>query len=217
MVETTKPPSEAESETDPAAEARPRLLVGLGNPGARYRDTRHNVGFRVIAELARRWRVELPQTAAECKCIAVSVAAEGEQPERLLAMPQTYMNRSGHAVRCLVERRAFEPPEILVIYDEVHLPLGKLRLRPKGNPAGHRGMESVLEGLRTDEVPRLRLGVAGEDLPTGEEGDRLPDYVLSPFAAGEQEVAAEMILRAADASEEWLRSGIAVAMGRTNG
>ena len=184
-----------------------RLIVGLGNPGAEYRDTRHNVGFLVGEELARRWGVA--PRGAECNA---RLAARGET---LLALPQTYMNRSGYAVRCLVERYALEPERVLVVLDEVALPLGKLRMRPAGSPGGHRGLESILESLQTDRVPRLRLGVrAGESAPSGEE---LVDFVLAPFAADEIEAAGAMVARAADAAEHWLQEGVEPAMSRFNG
>jgi PTH1 family peptidyl-tRNA hydrolase len=105
---------------------------------------------------------------------------------------------------------------VLVVYDEVNLPLGKLRLRRAGSPAGHRGLESVIENLRSAEVPRLRLGVAPEEgKPAG--GEELVEFVLSPFAAEEREAVEEMIGRAADACEAWLRDGVDAAMGRFNG
>jgi len=185
-----------------------RLILGLGNPGVQYRDTRHNVGFRVVEELARRWHLAFDQL--ECN----AMTAHGD--DVLLAKPQTYMNRSGHAAHCFVERYEFDAANLLVVYDEVNLPLGKLRLRRAGSPAGHRGLESILESLRTAEVPRLRLGVAPpEDLrPTGE---GLADFVLSPFAEGEREETEAMIRRAADAAEVWLREGAEAAMTRFNG
>src|SRR6185503_4967604 len=131
-----------------------RLILGLGNPGERYRDTRHNAGFRVVEELARRWGLHLDRQ--ECNAFVA-------QGEALLAMPQTYMNRSGWAARCLVETHGIDPLDVLVVYDEVALPLGRLRLRKSGSPGGHRGLESVIENLRTDQVPRLRLGIAPEE------------------------------------------------------
>jgi PTH1 family peptidyl-tRNA hydrolase len=185
------------------------LVLGLGNPGPEYADTRHNVGFRVVAELARRRGLSLDRL--ECNALL----ATDEAPELLLAQPQTYMNRSGFAARCLLERHQLEPAAILVVYDEINLPLGKLRLRKAGSPAGHRGIESVIESLRTDAVPRLRLGVAPETgAPAGED---LVGFVLAPFAAEEREALAAMILRAADACETWLREGIDTAMNRFNG
>ena len=183
-----------------------RVILGLGNPGAKYDETRHNVGFRVVAELARRRGVRL--RAGECN---TTIALDGDV---VLAQPQTYMNRSGYAARCLVERRGIEPFRVLVVFDEVHLPLGKLRLRPSGSPGGHRGMESVIENLRTLEVPRLRLGVGpADESVTGEE---LADYVLEPFDKSEREAVDELITRAADACECWLAEGAQAAMNKFN-
>ena len=199
-----------------------RLILGLGNPGEEYRDTRHNVGFRVVEELARRWQLALDRL--ECNALAARTGsgAGDAGPEGvadgdiLLAKPQTYMNRSGHAAHCFVERYELDPADVLVIYDEVNLPLGRLRLRRGGSPAGHRGLESILESLRTAEVPRLRLGVAppGKTRPPGED---LADFVLSPFDPEEREEAAAMVRRAADAVEVWLREGPEAAMARFNG
>ncbi len=183
-----------------------RLILGLGNPGAKYADTRHNVGFRAVAELARRRGVRL--RAGECN------SAVGQDGDLLLAQPQTYMNRSGYAARCLVERRQIEPFRVLVVFDEVHLPLGKLRLRPSGSPGGHRGMESVIGNLRTSEVPRLRLGVGPADDSVG--GEDLADYVLEPFAEQERAAVEELIGRAADACECWFADGAQAAMNKFN-
>lgn len=190
------------------------LILGLGNPGEEYRDTRHNVGFRVVDELARRWGISLDRP--ECNSRAGRLGgASGDPGEVLLAQPQTYMNRSGYAARCFVERHQLEPSSVLVVYDEVNLPLGRLRLRRQGSPAGHRGLESVIESLRTAEVPRLRLGVAPPDGPPA--GEDLADFVLSPFVPEDREAVEEMIHRAADACESWLREGVEVAMNRFNG
>jgi PTH1 family peptidyl-tRNA hydrolase len=184
------------------------LVVGLGNPGREYVDTRHNVGFRVVEELARRWAVSLGGN--EC-----SARVGGGASGVLLAQPQTYMNRSGFAVRCLAERHQLPPERVLVVLDEVALPLGKLRLRAAGSPGGHRGLESVLASLQSDQVPRLRLGVrAGEAPPAGEE---LVDFVLSPFAGEEREAVQALVARAADAVETWLAEGVEPAMARHNG
>ncbi|MFL6291733.1 MAG: aminoacyl-tRNA hydrolase [Thermoanaerobaculia bacterium] len=184
-----------------------RLILGLGNPGERYRDTRHNVGFLVVEELARRWSVRLDRR--ECNAF---VGVEGQST--LLAQPQTYMNRSGWAARCLVETHGLDPAAVLVVYDEVALPLGKLRLRKSGSPGGHRGLESVIENLRTDQVPRLRLGIAPEEPPRGED---LVEFVLAPFPPGEREAVEAMIARAADACEAWVREGAEAAMAKFNG
>jgi PTH1 family peptidyl-tRNA hydrolase len=193
-----------------------RLILGLGNPGEEYRDTRHNVGFRVVEELARRWEVSVDRL--ECNALTgravIAAGGEGLQTEILLVKPQTYMNRSGYAARCFAERYELEPAAVLVVYDEINLPLGKLRVRRSGSPAGHRGLESIIEHLRSAEVPRLRLGVAQE---TKVEGEDLAEFVLGPFAAEEREIVEEMIRRAADACEVWARDGVEVAMRGFNG
>jgi len=131
----------------------------------------------------------------------------------ILARPGTYMNRSGWAVACLVDR--FEVPldRLLVVYDEVSLPLGRLRLRPGGGPAGHRGMESILEELRTADVPRLRLGIAPQPAPPAES---LADFVLAPFDDDELDEAEHLVERAAGAVETWAELGLEAAMGRVN-
>ena len=195
---------------------RPRatkLILGLGNPGDRYRDTRHNVGFRVVEEVSRRRGVRLE--GLECNALVAKLPADAGGVELALAEPQTYMNRSGYAARCLAERWTVEPADLLVVYDEVNLPLGRLRLRRAGSPGGHRGMESILESLQTDQVPRLRCGVAGPDGAPG--GEAMFDYVLSPFLPEERAVVAEMVARAADACEVWAAEGADAAMQRFNG
>ena len=183
-----------------------RLILGLGNPGARYRATRHNLGFRVVDELARRRGVRLDRL--DCNALV------GEDREVLLAAPQTYMNRSGFAARCLSERRGLTPQRVLVVYDDVQLDLGRLRLRSKGGPGGHRGMESVIRNLRTEDVPRLRLGVADPEEKV--EGEGLVDFVLTPFRREELDLVEEVVSRAADACECWLREGVEATMNRFN-
>lgn len=193
----------------PAADgAASRLVLGLGNPGPRYADTRHNLGFRVVDVLAARRGVAVDRL--ECNALVGRWSDGGA----LLAKPLTYMNRSGHAARCLLERHELASESVLVVYDEASLPLGRLRLRPSGGPGGHRGMESVIAALRSERLARLRLGIAPEDgAPLGE---ALVDFVLEPFAAGEEKTVTEMVERAADACEAWLDEGIEAAMNRFN-
>src|ERR1044072_726880 len=179
-------------DTEPGAVApSTRLIVGLGNPGAEYAGTRHNGGFRVLEEMAR-GRRGVRLRGNECSPL---VGALGE--DLLLALPQTFMNRSGHAVRCLLERRELHPGSILIGLDDVALPLGRLRLRPPGTPGGQRGLESTLESLQTDAVPRLRLGVREEEDQIA--GEELADYVLGPFSPTAREKVGEMMARRADA------------------
>lgn len=196
----------AEEETSAGSAEGLRLIVGLGNPGDQYQGTRHNIGFRVVEEISR--RLSLGETRTECRS---QVCGNGAL---YLVQPQTFMNRSGLALRCLWERYGFEPRQVLVVYDEVQLPLGRLRLRTKGGPGGHRGMESIIENLRTEEVCRLRCGVgpADADLP----GDELVEFVLGPFDEGEKEVVDEMIAAATEACMSWFEDGAASAMNRFN-
>lgn len=200
-----------------AAPAAHWLVCGLGNPGARYRETRHNVGFRVVARLARRLGVDPTGEVCRSKTARASLAriAPEREGDFLLAMPQTFMNRSGYAVRCLAERFELAPERILVVYDEIHLPLGRLRLRSQGSPGGHRGMESILENMGTDQVPRLRIGVGAADGPPA--GTDLVDFVLAPFAPSELDAVEEAVARAADACWTWVRDGAEVAMRDFNG
>ncbi len=179
-----------------------RYVIGLGNPGERYRGTRHNVGFDVVDELARRRSIAMDRE--------VCGALVGQDDELTLVKPMTYMNRSGYAVRCLLERDGGESDRVLVVYDDVNLDLGRLRLRPGGSPGGHRGLESIVENLRTPKVPRLRLGVGGAS------GEELSDYVLSAFSDEEATAAEEMVARATDAAESWLSEGIDAAMNEFN-
>lgn len=206
------PSAEAVGRAGSSGETGRRWIVGLGNPGPEYEATRHNVGFRVVEEVARRLDVRLVE--GECRA-RLGSGTPDDSPELGLVQPLTYMNRSGATLRCLAERHDVEPRDFLVVYDEVHLALGRLRLRSGGSPAGHRGLASILESLASDAVPRLRLGIAGEGgTPDGEE---LSDFVLSPFEEEEREDVEEMISRAADAALAWAGRGIDFAMQKHNG
>ena len=184
-----------------------RLVVGLGNPGEEYRDTRHNLGFRVIETLRRRL-----SAGPERELCGALVSEAGEL---LLARPQSYMNRSGWAMRCLVDLHELAPERCLVVYDEVALPLGRLRLRPAGSPAGHRGMESIVEAMQTEAIARLRLGVAPAD------GSALPadlaPFVLGAFDAEERSAVDSVVEFAVDAALLWAAEGVEATMARFNG
>ncbi|MDR5710109.1 MAG: aminoacyl-tRNA hydrolase [Armatimonadota bacterium] len=182
-----------------------RLVVGLGNPGRRYRGTRHNVGWEVVDRLSARWDVEISREEEE----ALVGRGEVAGVEVLLAKPLTYMNRSGEAVRGLVHRYGLRPEEIVVIYDDVDLPVGAIRVRARGSAGGHHGMASVLAALGTREVPRVRIGIGR---PRGDAAA----YVLSRFAPAERPLVEEAVERAADAVETFLREGLEAAMNRFN-
>ena len=194
----------AESSSTPE---RLRLIAGLGNPGERYRLTRHNVGFRVLEALTEGAR--LVESVLECNAVV------RQRGDLMLAAPQTFMNRSGFAVRCLVEKHDLSVTSVLVVYDDVALPLGILRLRREGSPGGHRGMESIIRNLRTDQVARLRLGVGPmSGVPPQED---LSDFVLANFTREEEKDVEEMIQRAAAACQCWFEQDIETAMNRFNG
>jgi peptidyl-tRNA hydrolase, PTH1 family len=181
------------------------LVAGLGNPGGEYERTRHNAGFAVVQELADRLRAA--RWARRCSS---RVALAGRGRSVLLAQPQTFMNRSGAAVSCLAAELGLRPEQILVVVDDVDLPLGRLRLRRSGGPGTRNGLRDVVGAIGTG-FPRLRLGVRGRVVA----GD-LADYVLSPFAPDEETAAGAMLSRAADAVQAALYVGVDRAMVRFN-
>jgi PTH1 family peptidyl-tRNA hydrolase len=184
------------------------LIVGLGNPGEEYAKTRHNLGFQVANELARRYGLDFG------KKIAKSRVAEGQiAGQRVaLAKPFTYMNLIGQAVVSLSQWYKIAPAqELLVIYDELDLPFGTLRLRERGSAGTHNGMKSVVGQLGSQVFPRLRIGI-GQG-PPGRDAAR---YVLGRFSRDEQEQIPEIVARAADAAEVVVREGLIAAMNRFN-
>jgi len=187
----------------------PVIVLGLGNPGSRYRNTRHNLGFRVVDRLAER-RGATWVSARELQ--AWTAEAESTAGRLVLAKPRTYMNRSGRAARALCARYEVDPGQLLVVYDDADLELGRLRLRPAGGRGGHRGMGATIDALQTEVIPRLRLGVRGERRDDTE----LADYVLMPFEPDEEAVAAELVERAVAAVEAVLERGVEAAMNDCN-
>ena len=185
------------------------LIVGLGNPGREYRDTRHNVGFMVIDALAARHGLALAPAPAQVPDTLVA-KRYGERPV-LLAKPLTFMNRSGDAVAALVRYFDIGLDGLLVVVDEAALPLGKLRARARGSAGGHNGLRSVIERLGTTDFARLRLGVGRGD------GRRdLSAHVLGAFEPGERPALEELIARATDAAEAFAADGIARVMNVYN-
>ncbi len=184
-----------------------KLLVGLGNPGPQYRNTRHNIGFMVLDDLARRHSVAFESSPAE----ALTARVRGMADAVLLAKPLTFMNLSGRAVQDLVRFYKIAPGDLLVICDDVALPLGKLRARASGSHGGQNGLRSVLEQLGTDEVPRLRIGVG-----RGDPRRDLAAHVLSTFEPDEHDVVEAAVTRAADAAEAFVSDGIEWVMNRFN-
>ncbi len=184
-----------------------KLIVGLGNPGTAYRHTRHNVGFDVLDRLASRLDVEFSREKFSGQIAEARV--EGEKV--LLLKPLTYMNLSGDSVAQAARNNADSPADILIVYDEVDLPLGALRLRKLGSAGTHNGMKSVVERLGTDEVPRLRMGVGAE----AAKGERVA-HVLGKFRPDEREAIEQAIERAVDACMCFIKEGLDAAMNRFN-
>lgn len=184
------------------------LIVGLGNPGPKHEWTRHNCGFMVIDELARRAGREVRTP----ECLSLTARATSGELEVLLAKPQTFMNLSGVAVAALKNRHGIEDAaSILVISDDFALPFGKIRIRRRGSAGSHNGLKSVIEKLGRQDFPRVRLGIA-PDHPIADSAD----FVLQEFPKKERDALAEMVTRAADAVEAVLTTGIADAMSKYN-
>ena len=182
-----------------------KAIFGLGNPGNEYTRTRHNVGFEVIDEVAKRWRVDLKSSSRRKARLAIV-----KDRDVLLAQPQTFMNASGAAVAGIMAFYRIRPEDVLVVVDEVQLALGTLRLRRSGSAGGHNGLKSVIE-IVGPGFPRLRLGVG-----RGNEDWDLSDHVLAKFPAGEWPIVARAIQRAADAVEMFVGEGVVAAMNRYN-
>jgi PTH1 family peptidyl-tRNA hydrolase len=186
-----------------------KLIVGLGNPGKEYRETRHNVGFMVIDELARRHQLTLSMAPSQVP--DTYVGKKFGEPAILFAKPLTFMNRSGDSVAALSHYFDIDPADILVVVDEVALPFGRLRARARGSAGGHNGLKSIIERLGTQEFPRLRLGVG-----RGDARRDLADHVLSKFEPAERAELELFITRAADAAEMFAVDGIAQVMNTYN-
>jgi PTH1 family peptidyl-tRNA hydrolase len=186
-----------------------KLIVGLGNPGPEYRETRHNIGFKVVEAIARRNDLTFAMAPSQVPDAFV-VKKFGVHPV-LLAKPLTYMNRSGDAVSALTRYYGIEPDDLLVVYDDIDLPFTKLRARARGSAGTHNGMRSVVERLGTTAFPRLRLGVGRGDMRRD-----LADHVLAKFEKDEQSDLEEFITRAADAAEMFAADGILKVMNVYN-
>lgn len=184
-----------------------KLIVGLGNPGQAYRNTRHNLGFQVLDALG-----EALGTSFDREKFRGQIAETTAAGERVLLLkPMTFMNKSGESVARAARNNVQRPEDVLVVYDDVELPLGKLRLRQAGSAGTHNGMKSVLERLGTRDVPRLRIGVGAKVA-----GGDLSDHVLGTFHPDEKPVAEDAVKRAVAACTCFLEEGIEPAMNRHN-
>jgi len=186
-----------------------KVICGLGNPGERYRLTRHNVGFRVLDLLADRWGLTGQGRVRE-GAAQLEHRLDAPVGRVLLVKPLKYMNLSGGPLKSAIRQTDVDVrDDLLVIADDVDLPLGRMRLRRSGSAGGHNGLRSIIEALGTNEFARLRIGI-------GRAGETV-DHVLSTFKPDERDTATEAIATAADAAERWLRDGIDAAMNEFNG
>jgi PTH1 family peptidyl-tRNA hydrolase len=191
-----------------------KLIVGLGNPGRKYEGTRHNVGFEVLAELIKRYGTSNRRRAYQGEVVEGSIAgaAGSSVSERVLLLaPHTFMNLSGASALAAADFYKIEPADVLVVCDDMNLPLGKVRVRASGSAGGQKGLADVIRRLGTDEVPRLRIGI---DRPP--EGWQGTDYVLGKFTREESTEIALAIQHAADAAALWATAGIAACMNQYN-
>lgn len=190
----------------------PQLIVGLGNPGAKYDRTRHNIGFEVVDALARSWQIGLSEHRKFHGIYGEGIVTGGTKIR--LLKPQTYMNNSGQAIRAVTDWYKLPPESVLVVYDDMDLPIGKLRLRVSGSAGGHNGMKSTIAHLGTQTFPRLRVGI-------GSAKDVHPDkdtvsHVLGQFSAQETKLMAEVVELALSAIELSLKQGVEKAMSLYN-
>ena len=184
-----------------------KLVVGLGNPGKRYDGTRHNVGFMVAAELARRHATGRPRTAFHGEMLDADLGGM----RTLLLCPHTLMNRSGQSVSAAAAFYQVPPSDLLVVCDDFNLPLGKLRLRREGSAGGQKGLEDIIKRLGTEEFNRLRIGIG----PVPDNWDAA-DFVLSKFGPSDRTIIEDSIATAAEAVECWVTQGIEPSMSKYN-
>ena len=183
-----------------------KLIVGLGNPGAEYERTRHNVGWRVVEAFARKFRMEIAKHEKNALTGMGRVAGGSV----MVAKPLTYMNLSGDAVRLLINAYLESPAEMIVVYDDIDLPLGRLRIRPNGSAGTHNGMRSIISEIGTENFPRLRIGIGAS------EQGRLRDFVLDAFSAEEEPIVERAVERSVDALVLFARGDLKRAMNQFN-
>lgn len=184
-----------------------KCIVGLGNPGKKYDGTRHNIGFAVIDELTERHGIKLDQSKFKGHFAVETLFNE----KIVLLKPQTFMNLSGESLRPLMDFYKIVPEDVLVIFDDLDLPVGKIRLRQKGGHGGHNGIRSIIDHLGTKDFKRIRIGV-------GRPTNSMPivNYVLSPFTREQLEDVQTTIIKSADACEEWLKKPFSDVMNTFN-
>ena len=196
--------------TDSTALIIPELIVGLGNPEPKYDKTRHNIGFDAVDELAKVWQLDLKENKRFQGLFAEGVAAGGKKIR--LLKPLTYMNRSGQSVRAVTDWYKLKPQSVLVVYDDMDLPVGRLRIRFTGSAGGHNGMKSIISHLGSKDFPRLRIGIGKSG-----GGKETVSHVLGKFAPAENKIVEEVLYVSVKAIELSLKEGIEKSMNRYNG
>ena len=192
----------------PTAQSPIKVIIGLGNPGAQYENTRHNVGWWVVDRLLQQWG--FGRFHKQGAAMAARGRLDGQ--DVLLLKPLTYMNKSGVALLPLLRDETFNPAtDLLVVVDDTALPVGRLRFRPSGSAGGHNGLKSIEQALRSREYPRLRLGVG--EKPAGED---LADWVLSEMPVEDEKTVYELLPTTVEAAELWLKEGTLAAMNKFN-
>jgi len=184
-----------------------KVIIGLGNPGKKYEDTRHNAGFMAIDKISDKWNIPVQQH--KFRAIVGEGRIEGEKV--LLVKPQTYMNLSGESVIEVLSFYKLTPDDIVVIYDDLDLPCGQLRLRLKGSAGGHNGIKSLIQHMSTQEFKRIKVGIGRP-----EPGRSVSDYVLQTFSAAERPVINAAVEQAAEAAAMWTREPFELVMNRYN-
>jgi peptidyl-tRNA hydrolase, PTH1 family len=185
-----------------------KVIVGLGNPGKKYELTRHNIGFWAVDQLSNKWNI--PFQKEKWNSMVAEGIVNGEKV--FLLKPLTYMNLSGEAVGAAMRFLKLPSKDLLVIFDDMDIPLGQLRLRQKGSSGGHNGMKSIIQHLGTEQFNRIKVGI---NRPPA--GRKVVDYVLEPFSEIDHLVAADVAIAAANATDEWLKNDFLIAMNKYNG
>lgn len=185
-----------------------RLIVGLGNPGKEYQHTRHNLGFLVVEHLAKQYKLKWAKSLTVRGLVAHGAI---EQNKIYLLLPSTYMNHSGIAVRQIMGRKRVALEDMLVVCDDLNLTFGQMRLRPKGSDGGHHGLSSIIEHIKSNEFPRLRVGI-GQPV----DKEEVVNFVLSPFSQAEKKHLEDCVAGAADCVATWILTGTEKTMDQFN-
>jgi PTH1 family peptidyl-tRNA hydrolase len=183
------------------------MIIGLGNPGEKYAETRHNIGFKVINKIAKMYNIRVNKSRYQAKIGTGNI----EGINVVLAKPQTFVNLSGEAVKILSERYNILSERLIIIYDDIHLPVGKLRIRSSGSSGGHNGVQSIINHINTQQFPRIRIGIG-----TPAKGENMADYVLARFKEDEREIINNAVEQAVEAIATIITCDIQAAMNKYN-